>query len=210
MRLVRVVDMTPGRRGDVHGRRHERDEVRGQADRPSVYQRFYYYWSGEGWYRAFREALALLGRGTDAAFAAQWVGWRTDELESAVRGERPAPVPPCNCFEVGHGPHVGGCVMAGWRDPEQRRDAKQPRRNDPSPEQMLAARAMYEDEFMTVPEVASRLGLTRGRAYLLLVKAGTTFRRRGRRVFPDDVVQTRRGGQVKPPQAGQKGFRHGR
>lgn len=179
MRIVRVVDV-PGRRKESHGR--EDHVSRDQVGRPSVYQRFYHYWCGAGWHDALREAVSLLASGAERAIVAQSVGWRIEELDAALGGDRPRMAPPCRCFDTGHGPHAAGCAMAGWREGQQR-ESRPARRNDPTPEVLLKARRMYEDDFMTVPEVAVALGMSRGQAYLLLCKARTSFRRRGRRTF---------------------------
>lgn len=168
MRSVRIID-----RGLAAAPVHD-SVVRSASDprRPSVEDRRSFYWAGPGWTAAFEEAKRLVRNGSDQRAAAASVGWTEQELKEAIErnGEPPA------------------------LDPDAPLMRERPRRtvkqrveglHDISDKTLRLARRLYEIEIMTVREVSRAISEPYEKTYLILIKAGTEFRRPGRRKVRD-------------------------
>jgi hypothetical protein len=165
LRTFRPIDRSLASHGDAEDAQPRRRDDK----RPSVEDKFAYYWSGQGWHLALTEARKLLVNGVAHDEVATNVGWSVNELRIAVRRGRPPkanPEPP---------------------DPVSR---ERPKRTvmqrveglkDVDDKTMARARRLYEIEIMTVREVARTIEQPYEKTYLILKKAGTKFRRPGRR-----------------------------
>lgn len=136
--------------------------------RPSVEERFEYYWSGEGWHRALTEAKRLIENGKTFEHAASNVGWTENELRIAIRRGRP--------------PKAKAVAPEQAARDRPKRTVKQRVEGlkDVDRQVMARARRLYEIEIMTVREVARVISQPYEKTYLILKKAGTKFRRPGR------------------------------
>ncbi len=121
----------------------------------------------------------LIARGWDKPRVAQAVGWTVEILDEALEGRKPCSEmpPPCQCIVNGR----RTCVCGANRNGKNGLPPRPSRFPPPDPKLLKKAKHLYEIKVMTVPEVAKKLGLSKGRTYLILIRAGTKFRRRGRR-----------------------------
>lgn len=164
MRSVRTVD-----RGLAAPLGHE-SAGRGANDpkRPTVESKRLFYWSGPGWQAAFDETRRLMGDGLSIREAAAAVGWDEQELKDALERNGQPPAPELDAPKLRERP---------------RRTVKQrvAGLHDIGEKLMRRARRHYEIEFMTVREVSRAIDEPYEKTYLILIKAGTKFRRPGRR-----------------------------
>lgn len=126
-----------------------------------------FYWAGPGWESALKEARDLVQSGSSIKVAAVFVGWSEKDLIEALKGEA----------------HP---IFDQVPKPIKKR-APRPLKNrvkglGPVPKKALRrARQLYEIQYMTVREVAKAINMPYERCYLALQRAGTKFRRPGRR-----------------------------
>ncbi len=182
MRSVRIVDRGSAAQGPEGSGSGRPDD---DSARPTVADKRAYYWSGPGWVLAYEEARRLMRTGSSLRDAASSVGWSEADLRSAI-GRKGKPPEPSTVFSA---------VVPHERP---RRTVKQrvAGLKNVSQQTLRLARRYYEVECMTVREVARALEEPYEKTYLVLIKAGTKFRRPGRRgqeskepVRPDPVVR---------------------
>ena len=170
MRSVRIVDRGSAGRwpeDSGSGRDHSGDDP---SSRPSILDKRTYYWSGPGWVTAYEEARRLMKGGTALREAAAAVGWTETDLRSAIarRGKPPDPSKIDTAVTLHERPR---------RTVKQRVDGLK----SVSKKILKLAKRYYEVENMTVRETAKALEEPYERTYLILIRAGTKFRRPGRR-----------------------------
>lgn len=169
MRPVRIVDRgsaAQGPEGSSGSSRSDHDDT----GRPSILEKRAYYWSGPGWVLAYEEARRMMRGGCSLREAAAAVGWTEEDLRSAI-GRKGKPPDPSS---------VSSAVVPHERP---RRTVKQrvAGLKSVSQQTLRLAKRYYEVECMTVREVARALEEPYEKTYLVLIKAGTKFRRPGRR-----------------------------
>jgi hypothetical protein len=190
LRTVRVVDKSLA---DQRARaeptsvpvRRARDFDELDPGRPSIEQKRDYYWSGPGWHLAYNEACRLLSAGESIADAAAAVGWTKQDLEDA---RKRGGTPPKRTKED----------EEAFKPRERARRTVKQRvagLRNVDPKKAKLAKRLYEIEVMTVREVARTLGEPYEKTYLILILAGTKFRRPGRRsrepILPEKPVVER-------------------
>lgn len=141
----------------------------GPVGKRSVEDMRAFFWSGPGWDAAFKEAKQLLDEGATIKDAASSVGWTEKTLREALAGS-------------GH-PSLEEIGRAPPPRPRIKRTLKQRVEGlaDVPSAMLKKAKRLYEVEYCTVRETAKILGLPYERTYLVLIRAGTRFRRPGRR-----------------------------
>lgn len=138
-----------------------------------------FYWSGPGWTAAYEEARRQLDTGASLRDAAAAVGWTEQELKEAISRN-------------------GAPSQAASEIPPPRERPKRTVKqrveglHDVSDKTLRLARRLYELEIMTVREVSRAIDEPYEKTYLILIKAGTKFRRPGRRKIhhDDDALDT--------------------
>jgi len=139
-----------------------------QSGKKSVTDLRAFYWAGPGWEAALKEARALIESGSSIKAAAASVGWAEKDLIEALKGEA----------------HP---ILDQAAKPVVKKRAPRPLKNrvkglGPIPKKtLMRAKQLYEIQFMTVREVAKAINMPYERCYLALQRAGTKFRRPGRR-----------------------------
>lgn len=141
---------------------------RSDPNRPSVEQKFEYFWSGPGWKRALAEAQRLESNGVPREQIAEAVGWTDDELAFALKKNKPQLVEEAPKKIIRDRPR---------RTVKQRVESLK----DIDKSLMGMAKRFYEIEVMTVREVCRAIDQPYEKTYLILKKARTKFRRPGRR-----------------------------
>jgi hypothetical protein len=159
---IRFVDRALASRGG------SRQPPSDRSSRKNVGDLRAYYWSGPGWEAALKEARALVEGGSSVKQAAAAVGWNEKDLVEALKGD-------------------GQPVPDQVANPVVKKRPPRPLKNrvkglGPMPRKTLArAKQLYAVQVMTVREVAEVIGFPYEKMYLALLRAGTKFRRPGRR-----------------------------
>ena len=166
MQPIRVVDRS------LASHSGSRQPPSDHAGRKNVGDLRAYYWSGPGWEAALKEAKSLVKGGMGLKQAAAAVGWTEKDLTEALKGD-------------------GQPGLEMVQKPAVKRRPPRPVKGrvkglGPISEKVLKrAKRLYAIEYMTVREVAETIGFPYEKCYLALQRAGTKFRRPGRRAGQD-------------------------
>lgn len=140
--------------------------TRNQDERPSVEEKIDHYRRGGGWQKALEWANEALAGDMPIKDVALGVGWSEEELVEAIRTQ---------------------IAPSAEELPKRReRPCRTVRQRvkaltGVNKKIMKRAKRLYEVEFMTVREVSDTISEPYEKTYLILNKAGTKFRRPGRR-----------------------------
>ncbi len=129
-----------------------------------------FYSRGPGWLAAYEEACSLIKSGENIGDAAASVGWKEEDLKSAIRRKGKPPKPSKEVVVV-------QIRERARRTVKQRVDGLK----NVTKKMLKLAKHYYEIEGMTVREVARTLEAPYEKIYLILHLANTKFRRPGRR-----------------------------
>lgn len=141
------------------------------AGKPSVEDVMRHYSSGKGWEEAYEEVKRLSESGATYKYISSAVGWSEEKIREALSngGQKPVnepdPLPPPPRKKAPPKTIADRVASLGHIDKKILKKSKH----------------YYEYENMTIAEISEIIEESYERTYFILIKAGTEFRRSGRR-----------------------------